>query len=248
MPLKRVLLAALAVIFLFSCKKNNGDDSSGASVKLKLYIEDVKYAGQELTDSFNVTYDAGNRITSLSSPDLRFDYTYADNSFTLDLYENNALSIHEIAYINPASYVDSTFQFNNTNDTTTEGFSYSGSQLVHLITYSYSSAGTEVETVDDYAYDSNGNMVKDTQTDGSGNVNQISTFTYTNKLLKVTINPTYFAPASKYLPATESVSDGQGNTLGTVTYSYQFDGAGRLARETDTEDNGSIATKTYVYL
>jgi hypothetical protein len=248
MPLKRLLFAAIAVFFLFSCKKNNGTDSSGSSVKLKLYIEDVKYASQDQTDTFAVAYDANNRITSLSSPDLRFDYTYSDKSFTLDLYENNALSIHEIAYINSASYVDSTFQFNNTNDTTTEGYSYNGSQLIHLVTYSYSDSYSEIETVDDYTYDSNGNMVKDTQSDGNGNTNQVSTFTYTNKPLKVTINPTYFAPASKYLPATQKQADGQGNANFAITYSYQFDGAGRLTKETDTYDNGLVASKTYVYL
>ena len=248
MPVKQLLILALATFVLFSCKKSNGTNSSGSSTKLKMYIESIEIAGSQQTDTFNVAYDNSNRITSLASPNLRFEYTYSDKSFTLDLFENNALSIHEIAYINSASYVDSTFQFNDTNDTTTEGYAYSGSQLVHLVTYSYSSSGSEIETIDDYTYDNNGNMIKDMQTDGSGNVNQISTLTYTNKPLKVTINPTYFAPASKYLPATEKVTDGGGNALGTVTFAYTFDGSGRLTKETDTEDNGAVATKTYVYL
>lgn len=248
MPVKHLLIFALASLCLFSCKKNNGTSSSGSSVKLKMYIEKLEYAGSQLTDSFNVAYDNNNRITSLVSPDLRFEYTYSAQSFTLDLYENGALSIHEIAYINSASYVDSTFQFDNTSDTTTEGYSYNGKQLVHLVTYSYSSSGSQVETIDDYTYDNSGNMVKDTQTDGSGNVNQISTLTYTTKPLTVSINPTYFAPASKYLPATEKVTDGVGNSLGSVSFAYTFDGSGRLTVETDTEDNGAVATKTYVYL
>lgn len=251
MPVKHLLIFALATFFLFSCKKNNGTNSTGpggSSVKLKMYIETLEYAGSQVADSFTVTYDNSNRITSLASPDLRFEYAYSATSFTLDLFESGVLSIHEIAYINSASYVDSTFQFNNTSDTTTEGYSYSGKQLVHLVTYSYSSSGSEIETVDDYTYDNNGNMIKDTQTDGSGNINQISTLTYTTKPLTVSINPTYFAPASKYLPATEKVTDGSGNPLGTVSFSYTFDGSGRLAKETDTEDNGAVGTKTYIYL
>ncbi len=212
-----------------------------------MYIEDLKYNGTDQTDSFNVTYDNSNRITSLASPNLAFDYTYSDKSFTLDLYENGALSIHEIAWINSSSYVDSTFQYDNTNDTTTEGYSYNGAHLVHLVTYTYSSSGSQVETVDDYTYDTNGNMVKDTQSDGNGNVNQITTYTYTNKLLTVTINPTYFAPASKYLPATGTATDGLGNVLATVTYAYTFDSSGRLTKDTDNVSSGAVLTKTYVY-
>ena len=248
MPVKQLLLIAAAIFFLFSCKKNNGTGSSGASDKLKLYIEDVKYQGQELTDTFNVAYDNSNRIISLTAPNLAFDYTYSDKSFTLDLYENGTLSIHEIAWINSSSYVDSTFQYDNTSDTSTEGYTYSGARLVRLVTYSYTSAASQVETVDDYTYDNNGNMVKATESDGNGNVTQISTFTYTNKPLTVSINPTYFAPASKYLPATETVTDGSGNPLGSVSFAYTYDASNRLVKDTETEDNGAIATKTYVYL
>src|ERR1700744_2014184 len=99
MPVKQLLIFALAPFFLFFFKKNKGPNSGGSSTKLKLYIESLAYLGQQQTDSFTVAYDNSNRITSLASPDLRFAYTYADKSFTLDLYENGALSIHEIAYI-----------------------------------------------------------------------------------------------------------------------------------------------------
>lgn len=247
MPIKH-LVAGLFVISLFaSCKKNNGSNSSGNTNKLKTYIEDVQTGFSHITDTFAITYDNNNRIISVAAPNLRFAYTYSDKSFTLDLYENNQLSIHEIAYLNSIPYVDSTFQFDNTSDTTTEGYIYSGNQLTRETTYSYSNGVATIDTRDDYTYDNNGNEIKDIQTDGQGNINTISTFTYTNKPLDVTINPIYFPTGSKFLPATQQQTDGTGNPIATVTYSYVFDSSGRLTKETDTADNGEVATKTYIY-
>jgi hypothetical protein len=242
------LSASLFVLCLFaSCKKSGGSNSSGSSNKLKTYIEDARNGSSHITDSFAVAYDNNNRIISVASPNLKFVYTYSDKSFTLDLYENSQLSIHEIAYLNSIPFVDSTFQFDNTSDTTTEGYVYTGNELTRKITYSYSSFGTTIDTRDDYTYDNNGNVIKDVQTDGQGNINTTSTYTYTTKPLDVTISPIYFAPGSKYLPATQQQTDGTGNPIATITYSYTFDSSGRLTKETDTVDDGEVDTKTYIY-
>jgi hypothetical protein len=91
------------------------------------------------------------------------------------------------------------------------------------------------------------NVIKDIQSDGQGNVNTISTYTYTNKPLSVTISPIYYAPGSKYLPATQQQTDGTGNPTASVTYSYEFDSSGRLTKETDLINNADVATKTYIY-
>jgi hypothetical protein len=201
MRIKPLSFIVPALFLVFACKKNSGTTSSGSTDKLRLYIEDLQLAGSgsEEIDSFNVTYDNQNRITSLASPDLRFLYTYSSQSFTLDLYENNALSIHEIAYINSASYVDSTFQYNDTNDTTTEGYAYNGAKLIRLTSYVYSSSGTMVETRDDYTYDNSGNMVKDVQSDGNGNVNQVSTLTY-DQAAECDDQPNIFCPGVQISP------------------------------------------------
>jgi hypothetical protein len=247
MPIKH-LFAGLFLLCLFaSCKKNSGSNSSGKSSKLKTYIEYVQAGSSIVTDTFAVAYDNDNRIISVTAPNLGFVYTYSDKSFTLDLYENSQLSIHEIAWLNSVPYVDSTFQYDNTSDTTTEGYIYTGNQLTRETTYSYSNGVATIDTRDDYTYDNNGNGIKDVQTDGQGNVLTISTFTYTNKPLSVTISPIYFAPGSKYLPATQQQTDGTGNPIASVTYSYVFDSSGRLTKETDTINNGEVASKTYIY-
>jgi len=247
MPIKH-LFAGLFVLCLFAaCKKSGGSNSSGNSSKLKTYIEYVQTGSSIITDTFAVAYDNNNRIISVTAPNLGFVYTYSDKSFTLDLYENSQLSIHEIAWLNSIPYVDSTFQFDNTSDTTTEGYIYTGNQLTRETTYSYSNGVATIDTRDDYTYDNSGNGIKDVQSDGQGNILTISTFTYTNKPLSVTISPIYFAPGSKYLPATQQQTDGTGNPIASVTYSYVFDSSGRLTKETDTINNGEVASKTYIY-
>lgn len=247
MPIKHLTFFVAALCLLASCKKNDGTNPAGNSNKLKMYIEDARTNGTHLVDTFTVNYDNDDRLTSLVSPALKFVYTYSSKSYTLDLYESGQLSIHEIAYIGGNSYIDSTFQFNNTNDTTTEGYTYNGSQLEKVLTYSYSSFGTTVDMRDDYTYDNNGNLLKDVQSDGQGNVNIAYSFTYTTNPVNVTINPTYYPLQSKFLPATQKLTDGSGNALGTITYTYVFDSSGRLTKETDSADNGDVSTKTYVY-
>lgn len=167
--------------------------------------------------------------------------------FTLDLYTNGAFKVHEIAYINSPSLVGSTFQYDNTNDTTTKGYVYSGKLLMQKSTYDYSAlTGAEINTQDDYTYDNNGNPIKDIQSDGYGDVNTTSTFTHTDKLLNYSIGPTYI-PQSKNLPATQVQTDGSCNHIETVTYTYVFDSSNRLTKETDALDTGESVMETYVY-
>jgi len=238
----------LSTFFISSCKKENSNDSVNNANKLKLYIEDGTNSSFGVIDSFTVSYDGNNRITGLTSPNLKFVYTYSKNSFTSDLYEYSQLAIHEIYYINSSSLVDSTIQYNDTNDTTTEKYVYSGKLLTKLITYDYTtSGGAEIYSENDYTYDNNGNVIKEVDSDGNGNVNTVSTFTYTDKPLNFSTNPTYLPVASKYLPATKSQKDGSGNPIATVTFSYVFDSRGRVTKETDAFDNGESVVRSYVY-
>ncbi len=247
MPIKHLTFFALAVFLLVSCKKNSGTNASGNANKLKTYIETDQGNGTNLSDTFAVTYDNSNRITGLVSPALKYVYTYQSKSYTLDIYSSGTVSIHAMFYINGSSLIDSTFQFDNTNDTTTEGFVYNGTLLTTLFTYDYVNNTASIDTRDDYTYDNNGNLLKDVQSDGYGNVNLVYTYTYTTSPVNVSINPTYYPLRSKYLPATVKVTDGFGNPQGSVAYTYVFDSANRLTKETDTGDNGDVGTKTYIY-
>jgi hypothetical protein len=248
MKWKTFIVPTLLLVLSSSCKKDNSNSSASNSNRLKLYIEDATNTSYDAIDSFSFTYDGQNRITSLYSTNIKTVYAYpTSNTFTLDLYTYGVFNIHEIAYINGSSLVDSTFQYDNTNDTTTEGYIYSSRLLMRKSTYDYSAVtGAQISTQDDYTYDNNGNPIKDIQSDGYGNVNTVSTFTYTNQLLNYSIGPTYI-PQSKNLPATQVQTDGLGNHIATVAYTYVFDSSNRVIKETDAVDNGESVVKTYVY-
>jgi hypothetical protein len=251
--MNRKLLIALTIILgIFylssSCKKSSSTNASNNPNRLRLYIEDLRNSPQHVIDTFTVTYDGNNRITALASPTIKFIYTYSSHSFTLDLYENNVLSIHEILYLNSQLYIDTTFQYDNTNDTTTEKYDYNGSLLTTLSSYIYSSAGTHLDTQDAFTYDNNGNLITDTQTDSLGNTNTMSTYTYTNQIRNVSTQPFYYPAQSKNLPATQVQTDGNGNILAAISYSYTLDSSSRVTQEVDKDTmTGYTYVKDYVY-
>src|SRR5205809_4019640 len=126
--MKKTLIAAIIGIFLStSCKKNNETPSAGTASLPKTYTEDIRTAGFNSLTTYNLTYDGNNRITSMTSipePAInKFIYTYSsNNSLTMDLYNSNVLSIHEILWLNSSGALDSTFQYNDSHDTSTEKY------------------------------------------------------------------------------------------------------------------------------
>jgi YD repeat-containing protein len=250
--MKIIPLLAVASVFCFltACKKSGGSNSSSNSNRVKTYVEALHGTSFDQTDTFNLSYDNNGRLISMISTTGQQKYSYAytgNTSFTLDLLENGEPSIHENFFVNSSLLVDSTFQYDNTQDTTTERYNYNGSQLTTLLTYDYSNGVSSISTRDTYTYDNNGNGIKDVQDDGFGTINTTTTFTYTNKPTQVTTNPTYLPVASKDLPATQVVTDGSGNVQANVTYAYVFDSAGRVIQVTSTDVSGIYSVKTYTY-
>src|ERR1700688_1238386 len=132
--MKNSLLCLVLTVgfFLCSCKKDNSASNSNGSSQPKTYTEDVRSSiiGNSLT-TYDLTYDANGRLTALaaipSPPSINFVYAYpATNTVTMDLYEGGILNIHEIMWLNSSSYLDTTFQYDNTGDTTTEKYIYNG--------------------------------------------------------------------------------------------------------------------------
>jgi hypothetical protein len=238
-------VALIAILSFFSCKKDNSPNAS--STRPKTYTESLTSSslGNSVT-TFDLTWDANNRLVSLAStptpPELKFVYKYSTSSFTLDLYEFSALSIHEIFWLNAIPFVDSTFQYNDTNDTTTEKYFYNASrQLVQRNEYSYSTvSGAVLFNTTHYTYDSNGNVI----TEADDNNGTTTYDYYTNLLTPFSLDIAYI-PVTKNLPKT--ATNNSGGTIVSATHTYTFDSNNRLVTDKAVASTGDILIKTYTY-
>ena len=251
MKITKLLFTVLITLpFLFSCQKPFNDpdpppQSPGSQLFLpKTYTEDYtsSVSGHSVI-TFNLSYDASDRLISMisaASPGDKFIYQYSGNTVTMDLYNSNLISIHEIFYLNSSSFIDSTLQYNDTKDTSTEKYLYnSNKQLLKLIEYDYTTAtGAEIDNIHNYLYDANGNLIK--ENDNSGEI----TYEYSTLLNTLSVGLDLL-PRSKYLVKTTSFSIG--GTTGILNHTYTFDSSNRLTTEKIVADTGEVAIKTYTY-
>lgn len=248
--MRKIYIVLIITTLFISCQKEiipGNQDGSGTtpttSNKVKTYTEDITSGGTHTITTYDLIYDGSNRLISLTSetsPGDKFLYQYSSNSFTLDVYNASAITIHEVGYLNSNSFLDSTFQYNDTQDTTTEKYLYNASnQLVTLKDYDYSKiTGSQLNNTTTYAYDNNGNMVSATD-DFS-----VTTYVYTNLLNNLALIPSYLPP-NKYLVKTTTYTSGGSSS--TINQAYTFDANNRLSTETDTDNQGDILIKTYTY-
>ncbi|MGN6530796.1 MAG: hypothetical protein ACTHK0_03455, partial [Ginsengibacter sp.] len=137
--------------------------------------------------------------------------------------------------------VDSTFQYNDTQDTMTEKYTYNANrQLILLKQYDYGKlTGAELFSQEKYEYDNNGNMVK--MTDNYS----VTTYEYYPDLLNnLTLGTPYFQMA-KNLVKTTKVNEG--GDVETLNHVYTFDDNKRITSETVTASSGAVVVKSYTY-
>jgi len=245
-PFPLVLLAS--IFFLWSCKKDNNAPNSNNGAKPKTYTEDVRndIIGNSVT-TYDLSYDANNRVTGITATpapaSINFVYTYpAQGSVTMDLYEGGILNIHEIMWLNASSWLDSTFQFDNSGDTTTEKYIYNGNkQLIQQKTYDYSSSVAILNNILNYTYDNLGNVISSVDNQGTS-----ITYTYYTNLPNTLNLGQTFLPQSAYFIKTATLNSG-GSTE-TATHYYTFDSNNRLIKDsTSTPEISLIAIKSYTY-
>jgi hypothetical protein len=249
MKIIKTLLPLIVITLSFtSCKKeksSEGNENPSLSYKVKTYTENIDYGGGYTENvTFNLTYDASDRLvsmTSASSPGDRFEYKYAAGSFTMDLYNSDALSIHEIFFLNSKLLIDSTFQYNDSKDSSTEKYIYnSANQLITVKEYDYSkSTGAMLYNTTNYTYDSNGNAIKITDD------YTITTYEYYTDLKNNLVFGTPYMQANKNLVKT--TKSGTGSSAIILNHVYTFDTSNRISTETITFDSGEVATRTYTY-
>jgi hypothetical protein len=242
----KTLLIIIAAFVFTSCQKEYIDEhpvAPAASSKVKTYSEDMVSGGNHSSATFNLSYDNDNRLvsmTSAASSGDRFEYHYSTDSYSLDLYNSNTLSVHEEFYLNTFPFVDSTFQYNDTGDSTTEKYIYNaGKQIITVKEYDYSlQTGAVLQNTINYTYDNSGNVIKITD-----DYTQ-TTYDYYTGLVNNLVFGLPYLPISKDLVKTTTFFNG--DTI-TAHHVYTFDAANRISTEKVTTDDGDVATKTYTY-
>lgn len=245
--MKKTILSFIIIssFIFFSCKKENPASTDNSNYKVKTYSEKMVNGSDSISVDYNFTYDAQNRITSMfvvSDPSEKFIYTYnSDNKITMDLM-SSAGNIYEESFFKN-SQPDSTYQYDDTQDTTTEKYIYNSSnQLTKMYEYDYSNGQASLSNTTSYTYDGSGNLVKTEDTDTN-----VETFDYYTDLVNSMpqISPLLPSPKTSLIKTHTVTSNGY--PVGTVTFTYTFDSLNRISTVTQTESGGTIATSTFTY-
>jgi hypothetical protein len=246
---KKAATFSLSILLLgminASCKK---ESTGNASRKLKTYTEDISAMGVgHIVETFNITYDDQDRITSLVSttkPGHRLEYKYSSkDQFTFDRIEDDKVTLHCTYYINMGlSLIDSVYQYNNRRDTLSFKYLYNeDKQLIREKEYLHSyhiPNPVWVNTVK-YQYDIQGTLTK--RSDDFYESSYRYDAEYKNT---VQIQPFYF-PVQEQLP-THTYTTRFGATT-TIEHTYTFDGDKRLISEKAVSNDGRTTVKTYTY-
>lgn len=241
----------LCCMLVFSaCQKQISDfDSSSPSeesLQPKTYTEDLTSGTEHEARTFNLSYDTQGRLISMvdaSSSGDKFIYSYkAQNLFQLTIYIANEVTLHEDFYLKNASLIDSTFQINDTQDTTTEKYIYNtANQLIEERNYFYSEAtGAVLNNKITFQYAADGTVTKQTDDD------TVTTFEYYDDLPYTPVNLSpYTFQSPKLIKTATLVSDGEKMVQ---QHTYTFDDQKRITTETVTiADEDITVVRSYTY-
>jgi hypothetical protein len=194
-----------------------------------------------VSSKFNLSYDANDRILSVVSSTNagdKFVYQYGVNKYSLEIFNSNVLSIHGDFFLNSNQLLDSNVQYNDTRDTTIEKYTYNAAkQLTQSMEYEIKQSLATLIDKTLYEYDANGNVSKETSSNGE------RTYTYTS-LLNTLNNGQVYSNRNKFLIKTTVISAAGGVTL---NHTYTFDSLNRLTSEKAVATNGDVVTRTYTY-
>ena len=244
MKMLKIIAPFILVCFLISCKKEDSTNNNGnTSSKIKTYREDVIAGTEHDSATFDVGYDNSDRIISLiseSNPGDKFLYSYGTGKNTMDIYNSGVLSIHNEFYLDSRSFIDSAFQYNDTQDTSSDKYVYnSANQLIKDIFYDIEDGVATIDDETDYTWNSDGNISQ--STDGSATN---SYEYYTDKLNNINLFVGFSATSKNLVKTTTGDLGGQQDTF---THIYTFDSQNRVLSETASDNIGNTVMKTYTY-
>lgn len=244
-------------ILLASCQKQldieipTGGGGGVITSKIKTYIE-VVYG---IADTFNVVYDASDRISSITRVppgEGKIAFTYnGTTSISLDLYdgiENTNLNIHESYFLNSGQMLDSSFQYNDTKDTSSVKYFYNqANELTEARYYENNAAGKAVlKTIEKYTYDATGNRLNTVVRNAANDIISTTTFTFYDIRNNIILTPVNLPFTSKNLPHTEVEVNLLNRETLRLTHEYTFDSQSRVIAEKLNQD-GEIYWKYYSY-
>lgn len=243
-------LLVAVLIFSTSCKKDKDGGSSGRQ-KLKSYTEEITAVGiGHVVETFNVSYDGQDRITSIVSttkPGHRLEYNYINNNkFTYEQIEDNKVMLHCDYFINAEiGKVDSLYQFNIRKDTIAFKYLYNKENKIlrqkeYLITYYLPPVW--YNTID-YVYDTRGTLTRKTETSPAE-----ITYVYDAEYKNTTLLEPGYLPSQELLP-THTYST-RFNITTTTEHTYTYDDKGRLTVAKAVTFDGSrqtVIVRTYTY-
>jgi len=230
------------VLFLTACSKDDKSEDVPKSDKIKTYTETVNSAilGNYST-TYVLSYDQEGRLTRMADqliPGNKFEFAYKQGGFAFDILTSGNVIIHEEVFVN-GTLMDSTIQYNDEGDTTSEKYIYNGDLLVKLNEYMHTSSGNILDNVTTYTYNSDESL--HTESDGYYTI----TYTYNSEVWN-TLNlfPLYHSP-SRRLPSRETYTSGSEEI--TVDHTYAFDTEKRLISDHAVVSSGDEVTKTFTY-
>lgn len=165
----------------------------------------------------------------------------------MDIYANASISIHQDFFLNADSFIDSSFQYNDEEDTSTQKYIYNASkQLLRIKEYEYSkSTGAVLYNTTQYSYDANGNIIKTEDAYGDVHLYEYHTnLSYVQPLLQ---GPSTSAANKKVNLVKKHTLVSSGVTMASANLTYTFDDKDRISTEKATLTDGTIITKTYTY-
>lgn len=247
---KLFLAVIISFLFFTSCQKEYVDQFSSTPPtvpstfsRVKTYTEDYITSAGQYSITFNLNYDASGRLASMistSSPGDKIVYQYnLPSRISMDLYNAGTIHIHSDIFLNSYSFIDSIYQFNNTQDTSAQKYFYNtAKQLVKLLEYEIILSNSILNNTTNYTYDASGNLIKEVDN------YETNTYTYTSLLNTLSLGFDYL-PSTKYLvQTTVNVSGGVTTTL---NHTYTFDTNNRLTSEKIITSDGDVLIKKYTY-
>lgn len=243
------------IILLTSCGKEYSSSPGSKTVtsaKVKTYTEDVtsSYLGNSYT-TYDLSYDASDRLVSTISRANSGDkslFTFPSNNlFRMDLYNSGSLAIHEDFFLNGNLFIDSTFQYNDTRDSSTEKYTYNiNNQLVKITEYDYSKiSGAKLINITTNTYDTNGDMTESADLNSN-----VYTYEYYPDLMYATpivTGPPNINSAKKNHLVKKQTLKSNNYLIGSVIYTYTFDSNNRISTEKAVGSDASAIIKTYTY-